>query len=78
LNCNKIHFLGNPKGDANLGNRHGCSIHPTIQHIFTMNINIVVHKLIMWKGEEESSTNRRAPIGDLNEKGSMAEESLQN
>jgi hypothetical protein len=36
-----------------------------------MNIDIVVHKLIEWKGKEESSTNRRVPIGDLNEKGSM-------
>jgi len=64
--------------DANLENRHGCSIHPTIRHIFTMNINIVVHKLIGWKGEEESSTNRRTPIGDLNGNGSMTKESLQN
>jgi hypothetical protein len=56
-----MHLFGRPKKDANLGYKHGGPIHPIIQYIFTTNINIVVHKLIEWRGEDKSPIHKRAP-----------------
>ncbi len=39
-----------------------------IQYILTVNTNIVVHKLMKWRGEDESPTHKRAPIKDCDEK----------
>ncbi len=65
LNHNKMHFLSNFKGPTSLGYKHRGPIHPIVQHIFIMNINNVVHKLIGWKGKNKSPSNWRAPIKDL-------------
>jgi hypothetical protein len=73
-----MHFLHNLEWLANLGYRHIGPIHLIIQHIFITNINNIVHKLIEWKGKDESPTNQGAPIEEPNEKSCTVEESLQN
>ncbi len=75
---NKMHILGSFERYANLWYKHGGPIHPIIQHIFITNINTIVHKLIRWRGDEEFPIDWKVPIGDLNEKASIAKESLQN